>query len=100
MNSQLKKIWDWFTLSPYRKAQLDWEEIKKNATVHRCTPSGERRIFYIQVGKKLNLNASEILEPLQAEKAKEPILDPATGDFNWKYQFNDTNADYFVPVRD
>lgn len=97
MNSQLKKIWDFFTLSPYRKAQLDWEEIKKNAAVHRCTPSGERRIFHVPVTGKLN--ATDILEAFQAEKAKESLIDPVTGDFNWKFNINDSKAEYFVPVR-
>lgn len=97
MNSQLKKVWDWFTLSPAKKAQLDWEEIKKNATLHRCTPSGERRIFRVPVGDKLN--ATDILEAFQAQKAKEPLMDPITGDFNWKYNMTDAEADYFVPVR-
>lgn len=98
MNSQLKKIWDWFTLSPAMKAQRAWDEIVKNAAVHRSSTSGERRIFRVPVSK--NLNDTDILEAFQAEKAKEPLIDPITGDFNWKLNINDSEADYFVPVRD
>jgi hypothetical protein len=87
MNSQLKKIWDWFTLSPAKKAQLDWEEIRKNATIHRTTPSGERRVFRVPVTGKYN--ASDILEAFQAARQKEPLVDPVTGD---------EDTDLFMPV--
>lgn len=67
--------------------------------LNRIMRAPERRIFKIEVG---NLPPEEIdahIEQITSEMKKAPYIDPNTGDFNLRFNLQNSLEDFFLPVR-
>lgn len=86
-------------IEPARKLFKSYSMLEDAAVTHRITKSAEKRVFYYNVG---NLPPNEIDAMMQkhiANQKKTPLLDPATGQFNYKFNMMNLFEDFHIPVR-
>ena len=86
-------------LEPGRKIFKSYMMLEDAAVTHRVTKSAEKRVFYYNVG---NLPPNEIDAMMQkhiANQKKSPLIDPATGQFNYKFNMMNLFEDFHIPVR-
>jgi hypothetical protein len=53
--------------------------------VHRIVRSSEKRIFYMNVGNIPPNEVDQFMEKSISKMKRTPYIDPATGDYNLKY---------------
>lgn len=59
----------------------------------------ERRIYNVSVGNASAEDIPNILQAVASQVKKSPLIDPNTGDINFKYSIATQDADIFVPKR-
>jgi hypothetical protein len=59
----------------------------------------ERRIYNVSVGNSPAEDIPNILQAVASQVKKSPLIDPNTGDINFKYSIATQDADIFVPRR-
>lgn len=67
--------------------------------VYRITRAAERRIFKVDVGDMPEEDVDQFIQQVARSAKSTKLVDPNTGDFNWKYNVATNDQDYFVPVR-
>lgn len=86
-------------IEPARKEFKKLSLMEDAMLIHRIMRAPERRLFKIDVG---NIHPSEIeqyISQVADEMKKTPYIDPATGDYNLKFNMQNMTEDYFMPVR-
>lgn len=92
---------------PYGKSLLEgarkvWKQLilmEDAMLIHRVMRAPEKRIFKVDVG---NIPANEVdayMQRIINQMKKVPYVDPATGDYNLKFNMANMLEDYFLPVR-
>ncbi len=59
----------------------------------------ERRIYKVNVGNADAIDIPNILQTVAQQVKKSPLVDPNTGDINYKYSLMTQDADIFYPTR-
>lgn len=92
---------------PYGKSMIEnarrvWKQLslmEDAMLIHRIMRAPEKRIFKIDVG---NLPPQEIdayIAKLTAQMQKIPYIDEKTGDYNLRFNLQNMNEDFYIPVR-
>lgn len=92
---------------PYGKSVVEnarrvWKQatlLEDAMLIHRIMRAPERRVFKLDVG---NINPADVdayIKKQQATLKKIPYINPATGDYNLKYNIQNLTEDFFLPVR-
>ena len=67
--------------------------------IHRITRAPERRIFYVNTGNLQGPEIDNLIQRMSNNMKKNPYIDPATKQFNWKFDIHNLLEDYYIPVR-
>jgi hypothetical protein len=92
---------------PYGMSMLDgvrrtWKMLtltEDAMMVYRITRAAERRVYKIDVGNLPSEDIGNYVKMVAAGTKRSKLIDPITGDFNWKYQVATNDSDLFIPVR-
>jgi hypothetical protein len=92
---------------PYGMSVLDnirrtWKMltlVEDSMMVYRISRAAERRVYKIEVGNMPPEDVPAYMEMVAAQTKRSRIIDPVTGDFNWKFNVATVDADIYVPVR-
>jgi intein/homing endonuclease len=67
--------------------------------VYRITRAAERRIYKVNVGNIPTEDIGSYVQMVANKVKKKPLIDPKTGDYNWKYHVATNDEDIFIPTR-
>jgi hypothetical protein len=92
---------------PYGMSVLDnirrtWKMltlVEDSMMVYRISRAAERRVYKIEVGNMPPEDVPAYMEMVASQTKRSRIIDPTTGDFNWKFNVATVDADIYVPVR-
>ena len=86
-------------LEPGRKLFKQYTLIEDAMLIHRITRAPERRTFYVNVGAIPPNEVENYMQRMINKMKKTPLIDPATGQYNLKYNQQNLLEDFFIPVR-
>jgi len=92
---------------PYGKSMLEGarKEFQKlmmmedAMLIHRIMRAPEKRIFKIDIGNIPPNEVDSFMETIINKMKKVPHVDPATGNYNLRFNLNNMLEDYYLPVR-
>ncbi|MBC8388810.1 MAG: portal protein [Actinobacteria bacterium] len=67
--------------------------------IHRIMRAPEKRIFKIDIGNIPPDEVDTYMSDIITKMKKTPYIDPATGDYNLKFNMQNLLEDFFLPVR-
>jgi len=67
--------------------------------VHRIMRAPEKRIFKIDIGNIPPNDIDSYMNEVITKMKKAPYIDPATGEYNLKFNLQNMLEDFFLPVR-
>jgi hypothetical protein len=67
--------------------------------IHRIMRAPEKRIFKIDIGNIPPNEVDTYMEQIITKMKKIPHVDPATGNYNLRFNINNMLEDYYLPVR-
>lgn len=67
--------------------------------VYRATRASERRVYKINVGNADPNDVAQIISTVASRFKKTQLVDPSTGNINYKFQPASIEQDLFIPVR-
>lgn len=86
-------------LYPGRK---DWKRMmlmEESMLLQRIMRAPERRIFKIDIGNIAPEEVDGYIELMRNEMKKAPYIDPITGDYNLRFNLENSLEDFFIPTR-
>jgi hypothetical protein len=86
-------------LEPARKLYDQYVLLEDAAILHRVTRSAEKRIFYYNVGGIPPNEVDAFMQKQLQSMKKAPLIDPATGQYNLKYNMQNMMEDFHIPRR-
>lgn len=92
---------------PYGKAMIEsarkvWKQLtlmEDAMLIHRIMRAPEKRIFKIDIGNIPTAEIDQYMTKIIDKMKKTPYIDPATGDYNLKFNMMNMTEDFFLPVR-
>lgn len=92
---------------PYGRSILDsarkvWKQLQlamDAMLVYRIERAPERRVFHIDVGNLPPEDIPQYMQKVQNQIKKQPVVNPRTGDWNFKYNPLNVTEDFFIPIR-
>ncbi len=73
--------------------------MKDAMLIHRIMRSPEKRIFYVDVGGIPAHEVDNYMERITNKMKKTPFMDAQTGDYNLRYNIQNSLEDFIIPVR-
>ena len=86
-------------LEPGRKIFKQMTLMEDAMLIHRIMRAPEKRIFYTNIGNIAPNEVDPYMEKMKQRIKKTPYIDPATGDYNLKYNMMNLTEDFFIPLR-
>jgi len=86
-------------LEPGRKIFKQLTLMEDAMLIHRIMRAPEKRIFYTNIGNIAPNEVDPYMEKMKQRIKKVPYVDPATGDYNLKYNMMNLTEDFFIPLR-
>ena len=86
-------------LEPGRKIFKQLTLMEDAMLIHRIMRAPEKRIFYTNIGNIAPNEVDGYMEKMKQRIKKIPYVDPATGDYNLRYNMMNLNEDFYLPVR-
>ncbi len=86
-------------LEPGRKIFKQLTLMEDAMLIHRIMRAPEKRIFYTNIGNIAPNEVDGYMEKMKQRIKKVPYVDPATGDYNLKYNMMNLTEDFYLPVR-
>jgi hypothetical protein len=86
-------------LEPARKLFKQYILMEDAMLIHRIVRAPEKRIFYINVGSIPPNEVENFMQKTISQMKRTPFMDPQTGDYNLKYNLQNSLEDFFIPVR-
>ncbi len=86
-------------IEPARKLFKQYILMEDAMLIHRIVRAPEKRIFYVNVG---SIPANEIENFMQktiSTMKRTPYIDEETGEYNLKFNLQNINEDFYIPVR-
>ena len=87
------------TIEPARKLWKQLTLMEDAMLIHRIMRAPEKRIFKIDIGNIPPAQVDEYMKAIMDKMKKTPYLDPATGNYNLKYNMMNITEDFYLPVR-
>lgn len=92
---------------PYGKSMLEgarkvWKQLtlmEDAMLIHRIMRAPEKRLFYIDVGNIPPAEVDTYMQAIISKMKKVPYVDPSTGEYNLKFNMQNVNEDFYLPVR-
>jgi len=92
---------------PYGRSQIEparrvWKQLslmEDAMLIHRIMRAPERRIFYVDIGNIPPAEVDTYMERLINKMKKVPFIDEKTGDYNLRFNLQNMNEDFYMPVR-
>ena len=86
-------------LEPGRKLFKQYALMEDAMLIHRIVRAPEKRIFYINIGGIAPAEVEAFMQKTVNTMKRTPYIDPATGDYNLKYNMQNMLEDFYIPVR-
>lgn len=86
-------------LEPGRKTYKQMILMEDAALVHRIMRAPEKRIYYINVGNIPPNEVEAFMQKTINKMQKTPYVDQQTGEYNLKFNMQNINDDFYIPVR-
>jgi len=86
-------------VEPARKTWKAYTLMKDAMLVHRITRAPERRIFYVNIGNIPPHEVEAYMQKVIQTQKKQPYIDPATGQYNLKFNMQNMLEDFYIPMR-
>jgi hypothetical protein len=86
-------------LEPGRKIFKQLTLMEDAMLIHRIMRAPEKRLFYTNVGNIAPNEVDGFMEKMKQKIKKTPYIDPATGDYNLKYNMMNLTEDFYLPIR-
>ena len=86
-------------LEPARKLFKQYILMEDAMLIHRIVRAPEKRIFYINVGSIPPNEVENFMQKTISQMKRTPYVDPQTGEYNLKYNLQNSLEDFFIPVR-
>jgi hypothetical protein len=92
---------------PYGKSMVEgarrvWKQLslmEDAMLIHRIMRAPEKRIFKLDIGNIAPQDVDTFMEKAISKMKKVPYLDPATGDYNLRFNLQNMVEDFYLPVR-
>lgn len=92
---------------PYGKSMIEparrvWKQLvlmEDAMLIHRIMRAPERRIFKVDVGNIAPNEVDAYMRKIISQVKKVPYIDPATGEYNLKFNLQNMTEDFYLPVR-
>jgi hypothetical protein len=86
-------------VEPGRKVFKQLTLMEDAMLIHRIMRAPEKRTFFINVGSIPPNEVDNFMEKTINKLKKVPYVDPATGEYNLKFNMQNMTEDFFIPVR-
>jgi len=86
-------------LEPARKLFKQYILMEDAMLIHRIVRAPEKRVFYVNVGSIPPNEVENFMQKTISQMKRTPFMDPQTGEYNLKYNLQNSLEDYFIPVR-
>jgi len=86
-------------LEPARKLFKQYILMEDAMLIHRIVHAPEKRIFYINVGSIPPNEVENFMQKTISTMKRTPYIDPQTGEYNLKYNLQNSLEDFYIPVR-
>ena len=86
-------------LEPGRKLYKQYALMEDAMLIHRIVRAPEKRVFYINVAGIAPTEVEAFMQKTVNTMKRTPYMDPATGDYNLKYNMQNMLEDFYIPVR-
>ena len=86
-------------IEPARKLFKQYTLMEDAMLVHRIVRAPEKRIFYLNIGSIPPNEVEAFMEKTISKLKRTPYVDPETGDYNLKYNLQNSLEDFYIPVR-
>ena len=67
--------------------------------IHRIVRAPEKRVLYVNVGSIPPNEVENFMQKTITQMKRTPFQDPQTGEYNLKYNLQNSLEDFFIPVR-
>lgn len=91
-----------FGRSILESARKVWKQLQlamDAMLVYRIERAPERRVFHIDVGNIPPEDIPQYMQKIQNQIKKQPVVNPANGQWNFKYNPLNVTEDFFIPIR-
>jgi len=86
-------------LEPARKLFKQYILMEDAMLIHRIVRAPEKRIFYINVGSIPPNEVENFMQKTISTMKRTPFIDPQTGEYNLKYNLQNSLEDFYIPIR-
>jgi len=86
-------------LEPARKLFKQYILMEDAMLIHRIVRAPEKRVFYVNVGSIPPNEVENFMQKTISQMKRTPFMDPQTGEYNLKYNLQNSLEDFFIPVR-
>jgi len=86
-------------LEPARKLYKQYSLMEDAMLIHRVMRAPEKRMFYINVGGIAPDDVDGFMEKIVSKMKRTPYVDDETGEYNLKFNMQNINEDFYIPVR-
>ena len=92
---------------PYGKAMIEggrrvWKQLQlmeDAMLIHRIMRAADKRKILIDIGNIPPAEIDTFMNRIMDRMKKTPLVDPATGDYNLRYNMQNITEDFYLPVR-
>ena len=86
-------------LEPARKIFKQLTLMEDAMLIHRIMRAPEKRTFFVNVGSIPPAEVDQFMQKTINTMKKTPYVDPATGQYNLKFNMQNMMEDFYIPVR-
>ena len=86
-------------VEPARKIYKQLTLMEDAMLIHRIMRAPEKRTFYVNVGQIPPNEVEQFMQKTINTMKKTPYVDPATGDYNLRFNMMNMMEDFYLPVR-
>lgn len=87
------------TIEPARKLWKQLTLMEDAMLIHRIMRAPEKRIFKIDIGNIPPAQVDEYMRQVMDRMKKTPYVNPATGEYNLKFNMMNVTEDFYLPMR-
>lgn len=92
---------------PYGKSMMEgarrtWKQLtlmEDAMLIHRIMRAPEKRVIKVDIGNTPPNEVDAFMQKMADKMKKTPFMDPATGDYNLRYNMMNIIEDFYLPVR-
>jgi len=86
-------------LEPARKLFKQYVLMEDAMLIHRIVRAPEKRVFYVNVGSIPPNEVENFMQKTISQMKRTPFQDPQTGEYNLKYNLQNSLEDFYIPIR-